>query len=88
MSKTFRPWKIDEPHFLPSTVQDFVAEDHLARFLVSVVTEELDLTEITASYRGEKGHRRLSSGGIDAERQQNDNESIWRQPLMTPHRDL
>jgi transposase len=55
MSKTFRPWKIDEPQFLPSTVQDFVAEDHLARFVVSLVTEELDLTEITASYRGEKG---------------------------------
>jgi len=51
MSKTFRPWKIDEPQFLPSTAQDFVAEDHLARFLVSLMTEELDLT----SYHGEKG---------------------------------
>src|SRR6516225_6339459 len=49
------PWKIDELQFLPPTVQDFVAEDHLARFVVSLVTEELDLTEITASYRGEKG---------------------------------
>jgi hypothetical protein len=28
---------------------------HLARFIVSLVTEELDLTEITASYLGEKG---------------------------------
>jgi len=55
MSKRFRPWKIDEPQFLPATVRDFVAKDHLARFLVSLVTEELDLTEITASYRGEKG---------------------------------
>ena len=55
MSKTFRPWKIDEPQFLPPTAQDFVAKDHLARFMVSLVTEELDLTEITASYLGEKG---------------------------------
>jgi transposase len=55
MSKTFRPWKIDEPQFLPATVRDFVAKDHLARFMVSLVTEELDLTEITASYLGEKG---------------------------------
>jgi transposase len=55
MSKTFRPWKIDEPQFLPPTVQDFVAKDHLARFMVSLVTEELDLAEITASYTGEKG---------------------------------
>ena len=55
MSKTFRPWKIDEPQFLPPSAQDFVAKDHLARFMVSLVTEELDLTEITASYLGEKG---------------------------------
>ena len=55
MSKTFRPWKIDEPQFLPPTAQDFVAKEHLARFMVSLVTEELDLTEITASYLGEKG---------------------------------
>ena len=55
MSKTFRPWKIDEPQFLPPTVQDFVAKDHLARFMVSLVTEELDLTAIRASYLGEKG---------------------------------
>jgi transposase len=55
MSKTFRPWKIDEPQFLPPAAQDFVAKEHLARFMVSLVTEELDLTEITASYLGEKG---------------------------------
>ena len=55
MSKTFRPWKIDEAQFLPPTVQDFVAKDHLARFMVSLVTEELELTAIRASYRGEKG---------------------------------
>ena len=55
MSKTFRPWKIDEPQFLPPTAQDFVAKEHLARFMVSLVTEELDLTEITASSLGEKG---------------------------------
>ena len=55
MSKIFRPWKIDEPQLLPASAQDFVGEDHLARFVVSLVTEELDLTEITASYVGEKG---------------------------------
>jgi hypothetical protein len=31
MSKTFRPWKIDEPLLLPPVVQEFVAKDHLAR---------------------------------------------------------
>jgi hypothetical protein len=29
MSKTFRPWKIDEPLLLPPVVQEFVAKDHL-----------------------------------------------------------
>jgi transposase len=55
MSKTFRPWKIDEPLLLPPTVQEFVAEDHLARFVVSLVREAIDLTEITATYSGGRG---------------------------------
>ena len=55
MSKTFRAWKIDEPLFMPPTVQDFVAEDHLARFALSLVIEDLDLSEITGTYGSEKG---------------------------------
>jgi hypothetical protein len=43
MSKTFRPWKIEEPLLLPVTVADFVAESHLARFVLSVVRDEFDL---------------------------------------------
>ena len=55
MSKTFRAWKIDEPLLLPPTVQDFVAEDHLARFVLSLVGEDLDLALITGTYGSEKG---------------------------------
>jgi transposase len=55
MSKTFRAWKIDQPLFLPPMVQDFVAKDHLVRFVVGVVREEIDLVAITASYDGERG---------------------------------
>src|ERR1700722_18056104 len=55
MSKTFRPWKINEPLFLPPTVQDFVAKDHLARFVLSVVMEEVDLAKITGTYGSERG---------------------------------
>jgi hypothetical protein len=33
MSKTFRAWTIDQPQLLPLSVQDFVAPDHLARFV-------------------------------------------------------
>ena len=55
MSKTFRPWKIDEPLLLPPTVQDFVAEDHLARFVLSLVRDDVDLAEITGTYGSERG---------------------------------
>ena len=55
MSKTFRPWKIDQPLFLPAKVGDFVDEDHLARFVLSLVREELDLSAITGTYGSERG---------------------------------
>ena len=32
------------------TVADFVAESHLARFVLSVVQEEIDLSKITGIY--------------------------------------
>jgi transposase len=50
MSKHFRPWKIDETHLLPPSVQDYVAEDHLSGLIVSVVRESLDLSEIAGGY--------------------------------------
>ena len=55
MSKTFRPWKIDEPLLLPPVVQEFVAKDHLARLVLSLVREDIDLAAISGSYAGERG---------------------------------
>jgi len=56
MSKHFRPWKIDETHLLPPSVQDYVAENHLSRLIVSlVVRESLELSEIAGSYRSGLG---------------------------------
>ena len=55
MSKTFRPWKIDEPLLLPPVVQEFVAEDHLARLVLNLVREDVDLAAISGSYAGERG---------------------------------
>ncbi len=55
MSKSFRPWRIDETQLLPASVQDFVGKDHLARLVVSLVREQLSLAEISTSYSGEKG---------------------------------
>ena len=55
MSKIFRAWKIDQPLFLPPSVQDFVAEDHLARFVVGLVRDDLGLAGITGTYGSERG---------------------------------
>ncbi len=55
MSKYFRPWKIAETQLLPASVQDYVAEGHLARFIVALVRESLDLSEIEASYASHLG---------------------------------
>jgi transposase len=55
MSKTFRAWKIEEPLFLPATVGDFVCEDHLARFVLNLVRDDIDLGEITGTYGSERG---------------------------------
>jgi transposase len=55
MSKHFRPWKIDQPHFLPPSVQDYVPDDHVSRFIVALVRENLDLSEIAGSYRSGLG---------------------------------
>ena len=55
MSKTFRDWSLDQALLLPPSVHDFVPVGHLSRFVVALVTEELDLSAILASYRGEKG---------------------------------
>jgi len=55
MSKRYRPWKIDEPMLLPAAVGDFVAKDHLARFVLNLVVGEFDLGEIERVYRVERG---------------------------------
>src|SRR5256884_3232300 len=55
MSKTFRPWKIDEALILPPTVQDFVAKDHLARFVLNLVRDDVDLAKINGTYGSERG---------------------------------
>ncbi len=43
------------PLLLPVTVQDFVDKDHLARFVVDLTVEHLNLREIEAAYTSERG---------------------------------
>src|SRR5713226_1847952 len=55
MSKHFRAWKIDDIQLLPPSVQDYVGKGHLARLIVALVRESLDLSEIAGSYRSGLG---------------------------------
>lgn len=57
MSHTFRQFDRDTLYLLPPSLNDWLPEGHLARFVVEVV-EQLDLTSITAAYagRGSKAH--------------------------------
>src|SRR5271168_1874650 len=55
MSRHFRPWTIDQTQLLPAAVVDYVPADHLAQFVVALVREHLDLSEIVASYKSGLG---------------------------------
>ena len=55
MSKEFRAWKIDDVQLLPPRLDDYVAEGHLSRLVVSLVRESLDLSAILGSYRSGLG---------------------------------
>ena len=42
MSKTFRPWNVDQVWLFPPSVQDFVPAKHVAHFVRETVRSELD----------------------------------------------
>jgi len=54
MADRFRPINRDTPHLFPPTVQDYLPDDHLARFVVDIV-DQLDLSALTMSYGGRGG---------------------------------
>lgn len=51
MSGRFVPVDRNTAYLLPPSVQDWLPENHLARFVVEIV-ERLDLRELTTAYRG------------------------------------
>ena len=53
MSKTYLPYDPDQQLLLPAALQDWLPEDHLAYFISDLV-DQLDLSEITARYEGER----------------------------------
>src|SRR6266705_3101708 len=56
MSKTFRPWDVDQPQLLPPSILEFVPEGHVAHFVRNLVREELDLSAIVDSYSETRGY--------------------------------
>ena len=56
MSKTFRPWAVDESWLLPPSVQDFVPAGHAAHLVRDLVREELDLSAILSVYTEMRGY--------------------------------
>jgi transposase len=55
MSKTFRPWDVDQRWLLPPSVDEFVPEGHVAHFVRDTVRDGLELSAIMSSYDEERG---------------------------------
>ena len=53
MTKTYLPYDPDQQLLLPAALQEWLPEDHLVYFISDVV-DQLDLSEITARYEGER----------------------------------
>ncbi len=51
MAVEFIPVDRDSPYIFPPCVQDYLADDHLAHFVVDIV-EQLDLSHLSAAYSG------------------------------------
>jgi transposase len=51
MAVDFIPLDRDTPDWFPATVQEYLPEDHLARFVVEIV-DQLDLSQLVAAYAG------------------------------------
>jgi transposase len=56
MSKTFRPWDVEQRWLLPPSVDELVAAGHVAHFVRDTVRDELDLSVILSSYTEERGY--------------------------------
>jgi transposase len=56
VAKTFRPYDPDQVLLLPPSLDEWLPERHLARFVSEMVEEALDLSAIRAAYVEERGY--------------------------------
>lgn len=56
MSKSFRPWDVDQVWLLPPSIDDFVPAGHPAHLVRDLVRETLDLGAVMAAYDEPRGY--------------------------------
>jgi transposase len=56
MGKTFREWSPEQGMIFPPTPMDWVGKDDLVRFILNLVMEQLDVSEILNQYQEERGY--------------------------------
>jgi len=66
MSKTFRPWEVDQAWLLPPSVHDFVPAGHPAHLVREIVREELELGAILSTYEEPRGYPPFHPGMMTA----------------------
>src|SRR5207237_4316641 len=66
ISKTFRPWDVDQVWLLPPSIQDLVPAGHVAHFVRDTVRDALDLSGIVAAYDEDRGYPPYHPGMMTA----------------------
>ena len=55
VDKTFRPFQPDQILLVPPSLDEWLPQDHLARFIADLVDEHLDLSAFYADYKQGRG---------------------------------
>lgn len=56
VDKRFRAFEPDQMLLMPPSLEDWLPQDHLARFVADLVDEVLDLSSIRAAYTEKRGY--------------------------------
>lgn len=62
VDKTFRRFQPNQLLLVPPSLDEWLPQEHLARFIADLVDEHLDLSGFYAGYKGCRGGRRLIRG--------------------------
>jgi len=65
VDKTFRPFQPDQIFLVPPALDEWLPQNHLARFIADLVDEHLDLSAFYADYKQGRGARSRPSFGVN-----------------------